>query len=130
MSKLEAVTGQLEKAVGRLKQALAEPPSEMARDSAIQRFEFSLDLSWKTLKSFLEEKKGIVCSSPKDCFREAYRQGVIKYDEEWLKFVDLRNETVHTYNEAFAEQVYAQLLDALKHFEYLLEAIKATKLRE
>lgn len=76
------------------------------------------------LKAFLEDKKGIICVSPKECFREAYRQGIIDYDEEWIKFVDMRNETVHTYNEEIAEKIYAQLSNALKHFEGLLDAIR------
>jgi hypothetical protein len=32
-----------EKAIERLKEVLAEPKSDIIRDSAIQRFEFSLD---------------------------------------------------------------------------------------
>ncbi|MDP3244670.1 MAG: HI0074 family nucleotidyltransferase substrate-binding subunit [bacterium] len=124
MTKLEAQTKQFVTALRRLKEALALPKSDIVRDSAIQRFEFTLDLAWKTLKTFLEEKKGVVCASPKECFREAYRQGVIKYEEEWMEIVDMRNETVHTYNEETAKKIYSQLPDALKHFETLQKKLK------
>lgn len=124
MSKLESVMKQFEKATGRLEEVLSVPKTEIVRDSAIQRFEFTLDLSWKMVKAFLEEKKGIVCASPKECFREAYRQGVIGYEEDWLKFVDMRNETVRTYNEEIAERIYGELPNALKHFIALLAGIK------
>lgn len=124
MSKLEALIKQFEKALGRLQEALVLPKTDIVRDSAIQRFEFTLDLSWKTLKAFLEDKKGIVCASPKECFREAYRQKVIDYDDAWIKLVDMRNETVHTYKEELAEEIFAQLPSALKHFEFLKESIK------
>ncbi|MBI4972668.1 MAG: nucleotidyltransferase substrate binding protein, partial [Candidatus Omnitrophica bacterium] len=103
MTKLAATIKQFETALMRLKEALAVEKTDIVRDSAIQRFEFTLDLAWKMLKAFLEDKKGIICVSPKECFREAYRQGIIDYDEEWIKFVDMRNETVHTYNEEIAE---------------------------
>lgn len=103
MSKLEIIIKQFEKALRRLDEVLKEPQNAIIRDSAIQRFEFSLDLAWKSVKAFLEEKKGIVCSSPKDCFREAYRQNLIEYDDSWIKFVDMRNETVHTYKEEIAD---------------------------
>lgn len=106
---------------------MAVPKSDITRDSAIQRFEFTLDLSWKMVKAFLEDKKGIICVSPKECFREAYRQGLIEYSDEWIKFVDMRNETVHTYKEEVAEKIYNSLPEAVKHFKILLNAVKGVK---
>jgi len=78
------------------------------------------------LKAFLEEEKGIICVSPKECFREAYRQSIIDYDEDWIKLVDMRNETVHTYDEDNAERIYKQLPNALSHFKELLKIIIKT----
>ncbi|WP_448568477.1 nucleotidyltransferase substrate binding protein [Thermus sp.] len=40
--------------MARLASALAQPKDEFVRDSAIQRFEFTFELSWKTLKTYLE----------------------------------------------------------------------------
>lgn len=124
MSKLEAVIKQFEQALKRLDEVLKEPKNAIIRDSAIQRFEFSLDLAWKSVKAFLEEKKGITCSSPKDCFREAYRQGLIEYDDAWIRYVDMRNETVHTYKEEIADKIYSELPAVLKHLDGLLKALK------
>jgi len=127
MSKLEAVTNQFERALKRLDEVLREPENSIIRDSAIQRFEFSLDLAWKSVKAFLEEKKGVTCNSPKDCFREAYRQGLIEYDDAWIKYVDMRNETVHTYKEEVAEKIYSELPTVLKHLKALLTVIKSNR---
>lgn len=124
MTKFEVTIQQFEKAVRRLKEVLDVPETDIVRDSAIQRFEFTLDISWKMLKAFLEEEKGVICASPKECFREAYRQGIIDYDEDWIKFVDMRNETVHTYNEDTADKIYNQLPNTLTHFEKLLKIVK------
>lgn len=126
MSKFEAIVNQFKQALQRLDEALKEPKNSIVRDSAIQRFEFSLDLAWKSIKAFLEEKKGISCSSPKDCFREAYRQALIEYDDAWIKFVDMRNETVHTYKEEVAEKIYSELPTVLKHLKTLLKALNST----
>ena len=71
MTKTEALVQQFSRALLRLKEVLNIPRNDIVRDSAIQRFEFTLDLSWKALKAYLEDKKGIVCASPKECFREA-----------------------------------------------------------
>ncbi|MDO9399417.1 MAG: HI0074 family nucleotidyltransferase substrate-binding subunit [bacterium] len=124
MEKLEAIIKQFEKALIRFTEVLDVPESDIVRDSAIQRFEFTLDLSWKMVKAFLEENNGIICRSPKECFREAYQQGIIKYSDDWMNFVDMRNETVHTYKEEIAEEVYSKLPDVLKHFKDLLAGIK------
>lgn len=124
MSKLEAIIKQFESALQRLDEVLKEPKNSIVRDSAIQRFEFSLDLGWKSTKAYLEEKKGITCDSPKDCFREAYRQRLIEYDDAWIKYVDMRNETVHTYKEEVAERIYSELPNVLKHLEGLFRSLK------
>lgn len=127
MTKLQAVTGQFEQALTRLDEVLRAPKTDIVRDSAIQRFEFALDLAWKAVKAYLEEKHGIRCASPKECFREAYRHGLIEYDDEWLRFVDMRNETVHTYNQDLAEKIFGQLPNVLEHMNQLLHAVKSKK---
>ena len=121
---LETAIGQFKKATQRLKEVLAVPKTDISRDSAIQRFEFTLDLSWKTIKIWLAENKGLSCQSPKECFREAYRQGLIEYETYWLTLVDLRNQTSHTYQEELAEEIYAELPKALSQFERLLASIE------
>ncbi len=125
MTKFRSLISDMEEAVKRLKEVLDQPKNDFIRDSAIKRFEFCFDLSWKTLKAYLEEAHNVTCVSPKTCFREGYNKGIIyEYDNFWLKLADLRNETVHTYKEALAEQVYAVLPEALKKFESLLESLK------
>ena len=121
MSKYTAIKNQFEKALIKLEKALNASKNEFVRDSAIQRFEFTLDLSWKMLKAYIEETKGVICHSPKDCFREAYRQKIIQYDDRWIHLVDLRNETVHTYNEDLAEMIYKELPAALILFKSLVK---------
>ena len=45
--------------------------NELERNGLIQRFEFKIDLSWKVMKDFLEEKGFTFRPSPKDTFRLA-----------------------------------------------------------
>ena len=124
MSKLDAQIDQFEKALARLKEVLELPKDAVVRDSAIQRFEFTSDIGWKTLKVYLEEKKGVICKSPKECFREAYKQGVVEYEDKWIEVVDMRNETVHTYNEQLAEEIFGKLPGVVLLFDSLLGAVK------
>lgn len=123
MTKQMALRQQFQKATDRLAEVLQQPKNEFMRDAAIQRFEFCFDLSWKLVKTFLEEIKGVQCQAPKDCWRQAYTTGIIAYDDFWIKLTDARNQTSHTYNETTAEEVHALLPDALKHFQELLKTL-------
>lgn len=122
MSKFESLKEDFTKALRRLEENLKEQKTEIVRDSAIKRFEFTFDLSWKLIKAYLEENKGVVCVSPKGCFREAYRQGLLAYDDFWIEMTDMRNDAAHTYRESLAEEIYGRLPRALDHFNNLSAA--------
>ena len=96
--------------------------NDIVRDSAIQRFEFTYDIFWKMLKSFLEEKHGVHCVSPKTCFMEAGTKGVLS-SEVWIKITDLRNQTVHTYDEKIAKSVYQKLPEILIEFKKMSDVV-------
>jgi nucleotidyltransferase substrate binding protein (TIGR01987 family) len=114
MSKYNEQIIQLTEATKRLGEVLAVEKTSITRDSAIQRFEFCMDLAWKTLKTYLEDVHGVIVKSPKETLRSAYKLGLIEYDVAWIEYVDLRNETVHTYNELLAEKTYQALPAFLK----------------
>ena len=50
--KLRNLLRLLDTALTRLEGALAQPVNEFVRDSAIQRFEFTFELFWKSLKAY------------------------------------------------------------------------------
>lgn len=77
MTKLESIRRDFETALGRLDEVLALPKDPIIRDSAIQRFEIAFELCWKALKVFLQEEHNAVCTSPRTCFKAAFKNGVI-----------------------------------------------------
>jgi nucleotidyltransferase substrate binding protein (TIGR01987 family) len=93
---------EFKKAVARLEEALLEPYSEFLRDSCIKRFEFSIELAWKTAKKIM----GSSTSAPKDLIREMAQSGYIEDVSLWLKAIDMRNLSSHTYNDILATEVY------------------------
>lgn len=125
MTKLESLLQDFQKAVKRFEDVLKQEKNEFMRDSSIKRFEMTFDLAWKTTKTFLEERYNMRCTSPRSCFREAFNQGLIEYDDWWVEMTKIRNYTVHTYKEQFAEKIYGELPQALEYFQTLLKRLNA-----
>lgn len=99
----------LRRAVASLDTALAKPKDEFVRDSVIQRFEYTYELSWKLLKRHLEWDEGastIDQLTRKQLYRLAAEKGLIGAVEDWFAYHRARNNTSHAYNEATAEEVY------------------------
>ena len=83
-----------------LKEALLKQDlNELERNGLIQRFEFTIDLSWKVLKDYLEEEGFVFKQSPKETFRQAQEAGFIDYAQELIDGLDTRNDLSHDYSE-------------------------------
>lgn len=123
MTKLDTLRRDFGTAIGRLDQALALPKDDIVRDSAIQRFEICFELCWKLLKAHLEIEHNVQCTSPRTCFRAAFKNDVLEDDPFWIDLTVLRNYTVHTYSESLADYVYARLPEAARRFRQVLTAI-------
>ena len=95
-----------EKALNRFKEVLQEPESTIVLDATIQRFEFTYELMWKTLKSFLKDIHGIRVISPRQVFKEAYGLSLIENEDLFLEMINSRNLLSHTYNEELASDIY------------------------
>jgi len=130
---LESLIKNFEKALIRLEEAHSKAKVDRReddyyffRDSAIQRFEFTVEIFWKTIKSFLKEKEGIDCRTPKSCIREFFSAGYL--DEEatvlLLKMIDDRNLTSHTYREEVAEGIFIRLQEYIKQLQAVLLKFK------
>ena len=98
----------LRTALGRLDDALAQPKTEWTRDSAIQRFEFTFELAWKAVAT-VAQAHGVEARSPREAFKQAFALGWVTDEDVWLRTLDDRNRTTHTYNEAVAEEIFGQL---------------------
>lgn len=108
MNERAAVLASLESALARLQSSLAQPKTEWTRDAAIQRFEFTFELCWKALRRFAKHE-GLDVGTPREAFKTAMKLGWIDDDPVWLRMLEDRNRTSHTYNETTAEEIYARL---------------------
>ncbi len=99
----------LEQAFNRLKEALPKVQDDLDRDGVIQRFEFTIEVFWKTLKIILAYQ-GIECQSPRRCIKEAFRAGLIEDDEILLDMLEDRKRSSHIYDEATAEEIFEHIV--------------------
>ena len=102
------------KALRLLREALSnvESLSELEKEGTVQRFEFTVELAWKTLKDYLEYS-GIVLApnTPKNVVKKAFAAKIISDGQLWIDMLDCRNSLSHTYDEAVFDKAVRQMAD-------------------
>ena len=80
--------------------------NELEREGAIQRFEYTFQLAWLTLKDRLEHA-GIVLTevTPRNVIQQAFAAKLIDDAEVWIDMLVDRNLMSHTYDFARFQQV-------------------------
>ena len=86
-----------------------EPGDELRRDGLIQRFEFTFELAWKSLKEYLEAQGYAELTTPRAVLREAFAARLIDDEAAWLAMLDARNRTSHIYDEGAAAEIAGQI---------------------
>jgi len=109
--------------------ALADPGlREQLRNSVIQCFEFTYELSWKMLKRYLEETEANPAEIDIGTFQNLIRLGneraLLRSDwYQWKTYRQARTDSSHTYDAAKAEAVFAVAPDFLAEARALLDEL-------
>ena len=85
--------------------------SKLEQQGLIQSFEFTHELAWNVLKDYLEDKgiTGLVGS--KDATRVAFKNALIEQGEDWMKMIEARNLSSHTYDSGTAQQIADDIIE-------------------
>lgn len=123
----------LANAVDRLDEGItryqADTSDTQIRDGLIQRFEFTYETSHKMLKRYME----MASATPEqfdgmpfqDLIRSGNVQGLLLSDwPRWRTFRDMRSKASHTYDEAKALEVVAEIPAFLREAKFLLGQLK------
>lgn len=85
--------------------------SDLEQQGLIQAFEFTHELAWKTLKDYLTATGSTArLHGSRDATREAFAIGLIDNGEPWMRMIEHRNETTHTYDEETADKIADAIL--------------------
>ena len=101
------------KALARLETACGqERYSDLERAGLVQMFEFTLELSWGTLKDLLFYE-GFEVKTPRDAIRRAFEAGYLTEEETetLLEALIKRNVLSHAYDEKTAEEAERLIKD-------------------
>jgi nucleotidyltransferase substrate binding protein (TIGR01987 family) len=87
-----------------------EQMSELEKEGLIQRFEYSYELAWKTMKDYLEEQGTIINPvTPRNVIKEAFSAQIIADGQVWVDMMLHCNLLAHTYD--FSK--FKEVLDAV-----------------
>jgi nucleotidyltransferase substrate binding protein (TIGR01987 family) len=122
-----------EKALALLREALAdiESLSKLEKEGAVQRFEFTFELAWKTLKDYLVHS-GVALDeiTPSNVIKQAFAAKIISDGQLWIDMLRCRNLMSHTYDEAVFDQAVHEMagrfLRGLDELHSFLEEKKAS----
>lgn len=126
-SPLSSAISQLEKSLTYAHSDLAKTDHglfEQLRNSVIQCFEFTYELSHKMLRRFLEETAAspeeIDLSTFQNIIRMGNEKGLLRSDwSKWKAYRQARTDSSHTYDEEKAQAVYEISPDFLDEARYL-----------
>ena len=119
-----------------LREALQNGASSLSlleKEGVIQRFEYSYELAWKTIKDYLEQSGVIITPlTPRQVIKEAFVSKIISDGQVWIDMLDHRNLLSHSYDfsvfekavEAIADR-YLPAMDSLHEF-FLKETLQDT----
>lgn len=127
----------LASAIKELEKSLRFSTSDLAQDeelfkqfrnSVIQCFEFTYELSHKMLKRYLKEispsPEFIETASFAELIRTGNEKGLLRSDwARWKVYRQARNDSSHTYNQDKAADVYAIAADFLAEAGYLFQKL-------
>lgn len=85
--------------------------SKLEQQGLIQSFEFTHELAWNVLKDYLEDKGITGLIGSKDATRTAFKNGLIEQGENWMKMIEARNKSSHTYDPKNAQEVVEDVLE-------------------
>lgn len=101
-------------------------PTEVERDAAIQRFEYSFETVWKSAQQILLVE-GIEANSPRSAIRFSRSVALLSdaQAEDGMRMLSDRNLTSHTYKSTLAKEVFGRLADHARLLDSWLSALEA-----
>ena len=97
----------LGKALVRFHEALLvvanDPANPLYQIALIGTFQFTFELSWKTMKDYLVYN-GVEVSLPREVLKQAFHYNLVQNGQTWIEMLEARNLMAHVYQEKAAKE--------------------------
>lgn len=99
-----------------LQEAVTSKPltayTDLEQEGIAQRFEFTFELAWKTMKDYLDTQ-GVIISpvTPRNVIKEAFSAGILEDGQTWIDMMLDRNLLAHNYDFSRFQEVLTHLVD-------------------
>ena len=92
--------------------------NKLEQEGVIQRFEYTFELAWKSMKDYLEENGVVIAPvTPRKVVKDAFAAKLIEDGQIWIDMLDHRNLLSRTYDfsvfEKAVEDIAARYLPAM-----------------
>lgn len=103
-----------------------ETEVDLFQNGQIQKFEFSVEITWKAVKDFLTDQYGLQVASPKGVMKVFFEKGHIDGAtyENIIAAIDDRNRLSHLYNRAMFQSVYQNLIQHATTLQIISERLR------
>lgn len=110
-----------------LREALQTPLadlSDLEKEGVVQRFEYTFELAWKTIKDYLVFT-GIILeqTTPRHTIKQAFAAKIIEDGQVWIDMLEHRNLMPHTYDRETFEKA---MIAIVERYYSALERIYST----
>ena len=85
--------------------------NELEIQGLIKAFEYTYELSWNVIKDYYEYQGDVDIHGSRDAFRLAFKRGLITDGDVWMKMIESRIKTSHTYDEKTATTIMEAILE-------------------
>jgi nucleotidyltransferase substrate binding protein (TIGR01987 family) len=107
-----------------LKEAFEKDPatmSDLEKEGVVQRFEYTFELAWKTVKDYLVYS-GVAFDqiTPRSVIKQAFAAKIIKDGQTWIDMLEQRNLMSHTYDKETFDGVFRNIS---QHYLIALEQV-------
>ncbi len=98
------------KALSQLKKFIDVPQlNELEEQGMIQAFEYTYELAWNVLKDYYEHQGVTDLQGSRDVIRLAFKKNMIEEGDDWMKMIESRIKSSHTYQEEIMREIAAQI---------------------
>lgn len=95
--------------------------SDLEQQGLIQAFEYTFELAWNVIEDYYEFQGETDIQGSRDAFRLAFNRGLIQDGDTWMRMIDSRGKTSHTYNEEIVDEIAKAIVES---YYYLFDELK------